>query len=62
MSAMCESKYIASSRHEDRSENRTICKGVTAAPRLPAHWQRLRFKLFHHGKQREFVFDDQSRQ
>jgi trehalose/maltose hydrolase-like predicted phosphorylase len=37
-------------------------KGVAAAPRLPAHWQRLRFKLFYHGKQHEFVFDNRSRQ
>jgi kojibiose phosphorylase len=35
-------------------------KGVTAAPRLPAHWQRLRFKVFYHGEQREFVFDNTS--
>lgn len=26
-------------------------------PRLPSHWQRLRFKLFDHGKPRELVFD-----
>jgi hypothetical protein len=31
---------------------------MTAAPRLPAHWQRLRFKLFDRGRQREFVFDN----
>ncbi len=33
-------------------------QGVTATPRLPAHWQRLRFKLFDRGEQREFVFDN----
>jgi kojibiose phosphorylase len=33
-------------------------QGVTAAPRLPAHWQRLRFKVYAHGEQREFVFDN----
>jgi len=37
-------------------------QGLTAAPRLPAHWQRLQFKVFYHGGQREFVFDNQSRQ
>jgi len=26
--------------------------------RLPAHWQRLRFKLFERGQQREFVFEN----
>jgi kojibiose phosphorylase len=31
-------------------------QGITTAPRLPAHWQRLRFKLFDRGEQREFVF------
>jgi kojibiose phosphorylase len=33
-------------------------QGLTATPRLPAHWQRLRFKLFYRGEQREFVFDN----
>ena len=33
-------------------------QGITATPRLPAHWQRLRFKLFEHGEQREFVFEN----
>ena len=33
-------------------------QGITAAPRLPAHWQRLRFKLFERGQQREFVFEN----
>ena len=32
--------------------------GITATPRLPAHWRRLRFKLFDRGEQREFVFDN----
>ena len=32
-------------------------QGITATPRLPAHWQRLRFKLFERGQQREFVFE-----
>jgi kojibiose phosphorylase len=31
-------------------------QGITAVPRLPAHWRRLRFKLFYRGEQREFVF------
>lgn len=31
-------------------------KGITATPRLPAHWQRLRFKLFDRGEQRELIF------
>jgi trehalose/maltose hydrolase-like predicted phosphorylase len=35
-------------------------QGVTAIPRLPAHWQRLRFKLFARGEQREFVFDNKT--
>jgi trehalose/maltose hydrolase-like predicted phosphorylase len=34
-------------------------QGITATPRLPAHWRRLRFKLFDRGKQREFVWDNQ---
>jgi kojibiose phosphorylase len=33
-------------------------QGITATPRLPAHWQRLRFKLFEHSQQREFVFEN----
>jgi kojibiose phosphorylase len=33
-------------------------QGITATPRLPAHWQQLRFKLFEHGQQREFVFEN----
>jgi kojibiose phosphorylase len=33
-------------------------QGLTATPRLPAHWQRLRFKLFERGQQREFVFEN----
>jgi trehalose/maltose hydrolase-like predicted phosphorylase len=33
-------------------------QGITAAPRLPRHWQRLRFKLFECGQQREFVFEN----
>jgi trehalose/maltose hydrolase-like predicted phosphorylase len=33
-------------------------QGITATPRLPAHWRRLRFKVFEHGEQREFVFDN----
>jgi kojibiose phosphorylase len=33
-------------------------QGITATPRLPAHWQRLRFKLFERGQQREFVFEN----
>ena len=33
-------------------------QGLTAAPRLPKHWQRLRFKLFDRGQQREFVFEN----
>jgi trehalose/maltose hydrolase-like predicted phosphorylase len=33
-------------------------QGITATPRLPVHWRRLRFKLFDHGEQREFVFDN----
>jgi len=33
-------------------------QGITATPRLPAHWRRLRFKLFDRGEQREFVFDN----
>jgi kojibiose phosphorylase len=33
-------------------------QGITAAPRLPTHWQRLRFKLFERGQQREFVFEN----
>jgi len=37
---------------------RLTAQGVTAAARLPAHWQRLRFKLFVRGEQREFVFDN----
>ncbi len=30
------------------------------APRLPAHWQRLQFKLFERGQQREFVCENTS--
>jgi kojibiose phosphorylase len=33
-------------------------QGITATPRLPSHWQQLRFKLFEHGQQREFVFEN----
>ncbi len=33
-------------------------QGITATPRLPAHWRQLRFKLFDRGEQREFVFDN----
>jgi kojibiose phosphorylase len=33
-------------------------QGITATPRLPAHWQRLRFKLFERGQQREFMFEN----
>jgi kojibiose phosphorylase len=33
-------------------------QGVTATPRLPAHWRRLQFKLFERGEQRTFVFDN----
>jgi kojibiose phosphorylase len=33
-------------------------QGLEATPRLPAHWQRLRFKMFERGQQREFVFDN----
>jgi kojibiose phosphorylase len=33
-------------------------QGLTVAPRLPAPWRRLRFKLFYRGEQREFVFDN----
>jgi kojibiose phosphorylase len=33
-------------------------QGLTAAPRLPKHWQRLRFKLFDRSQQREFVFEN----
>ncbi|HEY7493914.1 MAG TPA: glycoside hydrolase family 65 protein [Candidatus Tectomicrobia bacterium] len=36
-------------------------QGITAAPRLPAHWQRLRFKVFYHGEPHEFVFDNTPR-
>jgi kojibiose phosphorylase len=31
-------------------------QGLTATPRLPAHWKRLRFKVFDRGEQREFLF------
>lgn len=33
---------------------------ITTTPRLPAHWQRLRFKLFQRGAQREFVFENRA--
>jgi trehalose/maltose hydrolase-like predicted phosphorylase len=33
-------------------------QGITATPRLPAHWRWRRFKLFDRGEQREFVFDN----
>jgi kojibiose phosphorylase len=33
-------------------------QGLTATPRLPKHWQRLRFKVFDRGEQREFVCDN----
>jgi kojibiose phosphorylase len=32
-------------------------QGFTTTPRLPAHWQRLRFKVFERGIRREFVCD-----
>jgi kojibiose phosphorylase len=37
---------------------RLTAQGITAAPQLPAHWRRLRFKLFERGQQREFVFEN----
>src|SRR5262249_41460441 len=37
---------------------RLMDQGITAARWLPTHWQRLRFKLFERGQQREFVFEN----
>jgi trehalose/maltose hydrolase-like predicted phosphorylase len=32
--------------------------GVSATPRLPAHWRRLRFVIHYRGARREFAFDN----
>jgi trehalose/maltose hydrolase-like predicted phosphorylase len=40
---------------------RVSARGLDAEPRLPAHWRRLKFKLFYHGELREFDFENPPR-
>jgi trehalose/maltose hydrolase-like predicted phosphorylase len=40
---------------------RVSARGLDAEHRLPAHWRRLKFKLFYHGELREFDFENPPR-